>query len=94
MIVKVNLNDHVKFKLTDRGKDIYFHQYDDLNKHLKQKTGKKPFNQQMPEVDNDGYTEMQLWVSIELYGKHIGITKPNVIEPLNLYFEPSDGDIE
>ena len=94
MIVKLNLNDQVKFKLTDRGKDIYFHQYDDLNEYLKQKKGKKHFSQQMPKVDNDGYTKMQLWAFMELYGNHIGITKPNVIEPLNLYFEPSDGDIE
>ena len=94
MIVKVNLNDYVNFKLTDRGKDIYFHQYDDLNEYLKQKTGQKPFSQQMPEVDNDGYTKMQLWAFIELYGKHIGMTKPNVIEPLNLYFEASEGKIE
>ena len=94
MIVKVNLNDYVKFKLTDRGKDIYFHQYDDLNEYLKQKTGQKLFSQQMPEVDNDGYTKMQLWAFIELYGKHIGMTNPNVIEPLNLYFEASEVDIE
>ena len=94
MIVKVNLNDQVKFKLTDRGKDIYFHQYDELNEYLKQKIGVKPFGQKMPEVDDDEYTKMQLWSFIEMFGKHIGIAKPNVIEPLNLYFETNEEDIE
>ena len=94
MIVKVNLNDLVKFKLTDRGKDIYFHQYDELNEYLKQKIGVKPFGQQMPDVDDHGYTKMQLWEFIELYGKYIGMAKQNVIEPLNLYFNTSDVKIE
>lgn len=31
MTVNINLNDFVKFKLTDKGKDIYYHQYDEIN---------------------------------------------------------------
>ena len=30
---------------------------------------------------------MQLWRFIEVYGSHIGMTKKNVIEPLNLIVE-------
>lgn len=86
MEAKINLNDVVKFKLTDHGKDIYFHQYDELNELLRTK-GLKPLGNRYPKVDEEGYTEMQLWQFIELFGNHIGITKPNVIEPLELLFE-------
>ena len=83
--MKLNLNEKVKFKLTDLGKDIYYHQYDDINSF---REGMPTlFDPEMPEVDENGYTEMQLWCFIELYGKHIGMGKPNVIEPLEIIFE-------
>ena len=83
---KINLNDTVRFKLTDFGKDIYYHQFDELNEELKTK-GISPFKPEMPKVDADGFTSMQLWCFIELYGSHIGMARPNVIEPLDIYFE-------
>jgi hypothetical protein len=83
---KINLNDTIRIKLTDLGKDIYYHQHDELNEYLKTK-GVSPFEPKMPKVDADGFTSMQLWCFIELYRSHIGMTKPNVIEPLDIYFE-------
>ena len=29
--IRINLNEAVKVKLTDLGKDIYYHQFDELN---------------------------------------------------------------
>ena len=84
--MKINLNETVKFKLTDYGKDIYYHQYDELNEYIKKKGRKPPFEQRMPEVDEKGYTEMQLWCFIELYGNYMGMAKPNVIEPLEIIY--------
>lgn len=86
MSIAINLNEFVKFKLTDHGKDIYFHQYDGLNESLKAK-GLRRLEPAYPEVDENGYSKMQLWSFIELYGSYIGMTKPNVIEPLELIFE-------
>lgn len=37
MEVKINLNQWVKFKLTDYGKNIYYHRFDELNKYLEAK---------------------------------------------------------
>ena len=91
--VKINLNQWVKFKLTDYGKDIYFHQYDELNNHIKSK-GHKPIEPSMPKVDKDGFSTMQLWCFMELYGKYMGMAKPNVIEPLNLIFITTEEDGE
>ena len=76
--VKINMNDSIKVKLTDLGKEIYYHQFDDC---IRAGAKIKPH---FPEVDEDGYTMFQLWNFIELYGEHIGVTKPNVIEPLEI----------
>ena len=77
----INLNDKVRFKLTDLGREIYFHQFDHL-----EPLGIEPARN-WPEEDAEGYTSMHLWRFIEVYGSHIGMTKKNVIEPLNLIVE-------
>lgn len=86
--MKINLNDFVKVKLTDLWKDIYYHRCDKLNEHIK-KQGGSPITPHMPKVDSEGKTKFQLWDFIQLYGNHIGMAKPNVIEPLDL--EVDDG---
>ena len=79
---KINLNETIKVKLTPYGAEIYYKQFDDVNKHC----GREICKPQMPRIDKDGYTEFQLWHFIELYGKHIGVCKPNVIEPLDIVY--------
>ncbi len=86
--VRINLNEVVKFKLTDLGKDIFYHRYDKVNEWIR-KRGGIPIQSFMPKVDEDGYTKMQLWGFIELYGEYIGMGKPNVIEPLEIIYEVS-----
>ena len=81
-IQKINLNETIKVKLTPYGAEIYYKQFDELNK----KYGREIFNPQMPRIDKDGYTEFQLWHFIELYGQHIGMYNPNVIEPLDIVY--------
>lgn len=82
-VQQVNLNDRVKVKLTPLGVEIYYHQYDELNKITKANGG-TPLEPVMPQIDKDGYTEFTLHHFISLYGKHIGMAKPNVIQPLNI----------
>lgn len=71
---ELNLNSYVKVKLMDRGKDIYYHQYDEINA----KAGGIWIKPTMPQVDEDGYTEMQLWEFMRLYGSYMvmGINAP------------------
>lgn len=78
---KINLNDRIKVKLTPLGAEIYYHQYDELNKQIKERGGKQ-LEPSMPEIDKDGYTKFTLWNFMELYREHIGMCKKNVIEPL------------
>ena len=89
--VKLNLNDEVRVKLTDLGKDIYYHRFDKLHEFLKAR-GFSPFEPQMPRVDPDGFTTMQLWSFIELYGSHIGMAKANVIDPISMFIELEENE--
>ena len=81
-IAKINLNEMVKVKLTPLGAEIYYKQFDELNKEC----GREICKPIMPKIDKDGYTEFQLWHFIELYGQYIGMCKPNVIEPLDIVY--------
>lgn len=88
---KINLNEIVKVKLTPYGAEIYYKQFDEVNKQY----GKEICKPHMPRIDKDGYTEFQLWHFIELYGQHIGMCKQNVIEPLDIvYCKHNKGDEE
>lgn len=94
MNVKINLNDTIKVKLTDLGREIFYHKDDDLRAyeeslHLKRLNF---FIPEYPKEDEEGYTRFQLWYFMELYGKFIGMAKPNVIEPLNIEVEVENDD--
>ena len=81
--MRLNLNEDIKVKLTEHGKDIYYHQYDRTNAVL----GRELCKPSYPVVDDDGYTTFQLWCFMELYGVNMGMTLPNVIEPLDIVFD-------
>lgn len=81
--IRINLNEPIRVKLTDCGKEIYYHQYDRTN----QIAGREICKPRFPREDENGYTEFQLWCFIELYGMHMGMTLPNVIEPLEIVYE-------
>ena len=81
--IRINLNEPIKVKLTDWGKEIYYHQYDRAN----QIAGREICKPKFPKEDENGYTEIQLWCFMELYGEHMGMTLPNVIEPLEIVYE-------
>ena len=80
---KLNLNDRIKVKLTPLGAEIYYHQYDEVNKRIKENGGTE-LEPIMPQIDKDRYTEFQLWHFVELYGEHTGMCKKKVIEPLDI----------
>lgn len=84
--VHINLNEIVKFRLTDLGKDIFYHQYDSVNETIVNYGG-KPIKPEMPKVDSDGFTEMQLWEFMKVFGPHTGMAMKNYIEPLEIIYE-------
>ena len=81
--IRINLNEPIKVKLTDWGKENYYHKYDRVNRIV----GKEVCKPKFPKEDENGYTEFQLWCFIELYGEHMGMAMPNVIEPFEIVYE-------
>ena len=81
--VKLNWNTKVKVKLTNYGKDIYFHQYDHL---IEQGASISPV---YPDEDERGFTSFQLWEFMNLYGPYIYMTNKPVVKDLNFYI-PED----
>ena len=84
---KFNINDHVKVKLTDVGKDIFYHQFDDLNR-----TGFLYIEPYYPIVDEEGYTKFQLWELMSIYGPHLRMGCNVPFEDCAIYIR--GGDLE
>lgn len=77
---RINLNDRIKVKLTDFGKQLFYHRYDGINARC-MGTAIEP---SYPVVDEDGYTIFQLWDFIQLYGQYIRLGQIDVINPLDI----------
>ena len=77
MEVKINLNEKVKFKLSERGQEIYRHRYDGYGIE---------YNRE-PELDDNGYMEMQLWVFMQTFGEHMIMGMSEVLNPLEIIYE-------
>lgn len=88
---KLNLNSIVKVILSDYGKDVFYHKFDEVNKVIV-KNGGNPIKPRLPKVDNNGYTEFQLWNFMNIYGKYMMLAAPEVLEHLNIYIEEEDLD--
>lgn len=81
--VKININDYIKVKLTNRGKDIYYRQYDEINK----KAGKILIEPEYPKADSDGYSHFQIWELMKLYGSHLSLLSTELPFETNLQIE-------
>lgn len=86
---KLNLNSRIRVKLTDYGKDIYYHRFDECNKFI-EKNGGTPLAPNYPEKDGNGFTGFLLWKFIELYGPYIHMGAKNVIVPFDIYVDDCD----
>ncbi len=56
----MNINDTVRVKLTPEGVKIYENHY-------------APYGGNSPKIEFDGYTSIQLWVLMSIFGPHIGM---------------------
>lgn len=94
--VRINLNEPVKFKLTDKGKEIYYHQYDEFNKGvLNRGCVRAKIKPHFPREDAEGYTVMQLWKFMNLYGPYMTIgSGEEVIKPLEIIYTPPEQEVK
>jgi hypothetical protein len=63
--IKFNMNDYVKIKLNDYGKECYIKHYEKIAPML----GYQP----EAKVDEDGYYKDQLHSIINIFGEYIGL---------------------
>ena len=68
-----NINDYVKIKLTEAGIAILKNRHDSI---LKDFAGNPEALKTLgefknPEVDENGYTEMQMWAVMQVFGKYM-----------------------
>ncbi len=59
----VNLNEYIKVKLTDKGKEIYRNYYNDI------------YDDYVPtlDVDEEGFCKFQLWYFMRIFGEHFNM---------------------
>ena len=69
--MEFNVNENVKVRLTESGKKIY------LKEHLSS----------LPEVDSEGYTQMQLWEVMNVFGPHLSLGMHEMAIETNILFE-------
>ena len=84
-----NLNLGIKVKLSDKGKDIFYHRHDYL---IEKGCKVKPY---FPKVDDDGYTYFQMWQFFELYGKYMTFgasCAEGTLETLDVLIEVEKGN--
>ena len=86
---KLNLNSTIGFRLNDRGIDIYYHKYDNLNERIVS-LGGEPLERQYPDVDENGISWFQLWQFMNIFGNHIGLGKPEFWKELSIYIKEED----
>lgn len=94
MAVRISLNDRIKVKLTKRGLDIFRERNRELSERL-MSAGVLLSGIGDPVTDEDGYSYMQLWQFIQIYGSHISSTEAPVIMPasfIDLDAEPTEED--
>jgi len=75
--ITVNINDYVKVKLNQTGKDIYFHRHDDTRRKYVEENGYYPvcFQPEFPKVDENGYSKFPLWEFMKLYSDYMDLGK-------------------
>jgi len=72
MDFKFNVNNYVKVKLTERGKEILRDRHEELDHHIKSRGG-KGVGTFILRLDEEGYYKTQLWMLMETFGEHISI---------------------
>jgi len=79
-----NINDYIKVKLTKHGQKIHISYYEKFDTYGVNKKFYKP------EIDNEGYTEYQLWEFMNIFGEHMFNGADQLIENNLIYFIQED----
>jgi len=89
---KFNVNDFIKVRLTDFGKDVYKNYHENLINEFNKFWDDDNYKLEVPKIDTDpnGFTKFQLWDFMRIFGKSFGPGIPNIIEDNSIYLEEED----
>ena len=68
--MKFNINDNIKLKITQRGRDILRYNHQELSSRLVHPLA--PYKE--PIEDSEGYITMQLWTVMHTFGPYMSMT--------------------
>ena len=85
---ETNLNYYIKVKLTEKGKEIYREYLNDVLEEYEINDIPKI------EVDEEGYSEFQMWDFMRIFGKHFHILGDNPCETNCLVQVKEDKEIK
>lgn len=68
-LLRFNINEYVRVKLTPRGRAIHRAQHDDLSARFPS----AKFTYSAPVEDADGWSQWQAWTLMETFGQHVGM---------------------
>lgn len=86
----ININDYIKVKLTDKGKDIYYDYY--VNYYQEEDYIYKNTACEA-KVDINGYTKMQLHEFMQIFGNRIPFGYNDIFENNNIIIGEEEYDI-
>lgn len=72
-----NINDCVKVKLTDFGRKVHREEFDNLMQRLPPHAS---LQYRAPREDADGWSEWQLWILMETFGRYCTLGGPEPFE--------------
>lgn len=82
--MRFNINDHVRVKLTDHGREIVHAHRQKLSAMLP-----IPLPATQNQEDADGWSRWQLWSLMEIFGEHIHLCGPLPFETTIEFEQPS-----
>lgn len=72
-----NINNYVGVKLTDEGLKILEFQHNELLKEMTPEAAKMVGEFKTPHVDEEGYSQIQLWKLMHSFGRYMYNGNPN-----------------
>lgn len=86
-----NINDYVKVKLTDEGLKILEEQHNELLKKMTPDAAADLGSFVAPEVDEEGYSQIQLYELMYHFGKYMRMSNSKI--PFEMDIQIADEDL-
>lgn len=74
---EINFNSSVQIKLTAEGLKILKKKYNELLSTMTKESHEIAGEFELPDFDKDGYTKMQLWQVMNIFGEYMVVGNPN-----------------